>query len=43
MNVSSLVVQIMKITRLDGVFETAREQEAPSPDSLELVLEESIS
>jgi anti-sigma B factor antagonist len=43
MNVSSLVEQILKLTCLDGVFETAREQEVRSPDSLELVLEESIS
>jgi hypothetical protein len=43
MNVSSLVVQILKITCLDGVFESAHEQEIRSPDLLDLVLEDSMS
>jgi anti-anti-sigma factor len=43
MNVSRLVEQILKMTCLDGVFETAREDGIRTRDSLELVLEESIS
>ena len=43
MNVGNLVQQVLKITRLDSVFEIAREEEIRSPDTRELFFESATS